>query len=81
MPRPYKRIADLPDLIQEVQNAYDQLLDLKKQDVYAEIEAAMGEIHQSARPKQNNLITKADDALMAKKKPPAMQSLSPSLML
>ncbi|NLV85368.1 MAG: BREX system P-loop protein BrxC [Spirochaetales bacterium] len=68
MSKPYRNIADLPDLIQKVQTAHGQLLALKKQDVYAEIQAAMGEIHQTAEPDQNSVVAKADDALAAKKK-------------
>lgn len=68
MPKPYKSIADLPTLIQKVQNAYTQLMDLKRQEVYSEIQAAMGEIHQTANYNQKDIIAKADDALDAKKK-------------
>ena len=68
MPKPYKNIADLPTLIQKVQNAYTQLMDLKRQEVYSEIQAAMGEIHQTANYNQKDIITKADDALGTKKK-------------
>lgn len=47
---------------------------MKKQDVYAEIQAAMGEIHQTAADsgldidKKRVTVKKADDALGAKKK-------------
>lgn len=68
MSKPYRNIADLPDLIQKVQMVHGQLLELKKQDVYAEIQAAMGEIHQTAGIEQKNIVVKADDALTAKKK-------------
>ena len=68
MPKPYKNIAELPTLIQKVQNAYGQLMALKLQDVVAEIQAAMGEIHQAARLDQKDIVTKADAALDAKKK-------------
>lgn len=67
MPKPYKRIMELPTLIQKVRMVYEQLLALKKQDVYAEIQAAMGEIHQTARANQLDISRKADDALEAKK--------------
>lgn len=67
MPKPYKNIADLPTLIQKVQNVYAQLMDLKRQEVYSEIQAAMGEIHQAANYNQKDIITKADAALGAKK--------------
>lgn len=68
MPKPYKHIADLPTLIQKVQTVYAQLMDLKRQEVYSEIQAAMGEIHQAASFNQKDIIAKADDALSAKKK-------------
>lgn len=68
MQKPYKNIADLPTLMQQVQMVYGQLLDLKKQDVYAEIQGAMGEIHQAAQYDQKDIVAKADDALGAKKK-------------
>ena len=72
--KPYKRIAELPDLIHTVQSTYSQLLEVKKQDVNAEIQAAMGEIHQTAEDstldyeKKKDTVKKADDALGAKKK-------------
>lgn len=68
MQKPYKNIADLPTLMQQVQMVYGQLLDLKKQDVYAEIQGAMGEIHQTAQLDQKDIVAKADDALGTKKK-------------
>ena len=68
MPKPYKKISELPNLIHTVETAYGQLLELKRQDVYAEIEAAMGEIHQTANLDQKNIVIKADNALDAKKK-------------
>lgn len=67
MPKPYKNIADLPNLIQTVRNAYDQLLALKKQEVYSEIQAAMAEIHQTAKIDQKDIVTGADNALAAKR--------------
>lgn len=67
MPKPYKRIAELPNLNHTVQTSYAQLLDLKKQEVFSEIQAAMAEIHQTANTDQMGIVTKADDALAAKK--------------
>ncbi len=67
MPKPYKNIAELPNLIQTVRNAYGQLLELKKQEVQSEIQAAMAEIHQTAKIDQNNTVTAADNALAAKR--------------
>ena len=65
--KPYRRISELPGLIQAVRNAYGQLLDFKRQDVCAEIRAAMGEIHQAANPDQKEIVTRADGALSGKK--------------
>lgn len=68
MQKPYKNIARLPDLIQKVQIIYGQLLELKKQEVISEIQAATAEIHQAAQRDQMNIVTKADDALSGKKR-------------
>ena len=67
MAKPYKSISELPNLIQTVQNVYGQLMDLKRQDVYSEIQSAMAEIHQAASPEQKDIVTKADEALGEKK--------------
>lgn len=67
MAKPYKSISELPTLIQRVQTVYGQLLDLKKQEVYSEIQAAMAEIHQAAQLDQREIVAKADAALAAKK--------------
>lgn len=68
MQKPYVKIAELPNLIQKVQSVYNQLLELKKQDVLSEIQAAMAEIHQTAQLDQKGIVAKADDALDSKKK-------------
>ena len=66
--KPYKRISDLPTLIQEIKDVYTALLDLKKSEVLAEIQAAMGEIHQNAtRTEQKPIVAKADSALAEKR--------------
>ena len=67
LPKPYKRIAELPGFIQKVQSIYGQLLELKKQDVLSEIQAAMAEIHQTAAIEQKAIVAQADSALEAKK--------------
>lgn len=67
MKKPYRRISELPGLIQSLRNCYDQLLALKRQDVCAEIQAAMGEIHQTANPDQTDIVNKADAAFSIKK--------------
>ena len=50
--KPYKRISELPELIQTVQEDYQKLLSQKREEVIGEIQAAMGEIHQTADIKQ-----------------------------
>ena len=67
MPKPYPRIAALPELMRQVQTAYGQLMELKRQEVYSDIQAAMGEIHQTATPAQRDTVVSADTALGAKK--------------
>ena len=68
MPRPYKNISELPNLIQIVRNVYAQLLESKKQDVYGEIQDAMAEIHQTADLiQQKDIVDSADSAFDAKK--------------
>ena len=68
MSKPYKSIAELPNLTQIVQNGYSQLLKLKQEDVYSEIQSAMAEIHQAAQLDQKEIVARADNALAAKKK-------------
>ena len=66
--KPYKKISELPTLIQDIRNIYENLLNNKKEDIKAEIQSAMAEIHQSADMlKHKDIITKADTALQAKK--------------
>lgn len=66
--KPYKRISELPTLMQEIKTVYDALLDLKKSEVVSEVEAAMGEIHQTAtKSDQREIIAKADNALVEKR--------------
>lgn len=65
--KPYRSIMQLPALCQTVEQAYGELLALKKEELYADIQAVMGEIHQAAGLDQKELIAKADEALNSKK--------------
>lgn len=67
MQKPYKRISELPELIQTVQEDYQKLLSQKREEVIGEIQAAMGEIHQTADIKQGDIVQRADDALTEKR--------------
>ena len=66
-PKPYKSISELPALMQVLRGKYNELLELKKQEVLADVQAAMAEIHQTARLDQKSIIEKADNALVAKR--------------
>ena len=67
MPSPYNKISELPNLMQDVTKIYNGLLELKKQEVLADIQSAMAEIHQTATVKQRDILEKADSALTAKR--------------
>ena len=65
--KPYKKISELPELVQSVKSVYSRLLAQKRDEVKAEIQAAMGEIHQSADIKQADIVQRADNALTEKR--------------
>ncbi len=65
--KPYRRISELPELTQSIQEVYDRLLNDKREEVYAEIRAAMGEIHQTATMEQIDIVRRADAELEDKK--------------
>ncbi|HOO06609.1 MAG TPA: BREX system P-loop protein BrxC [Ruminococcus sp.] len=65
--KPYRRISELPELTQSIQEVYDRLLNNKREEVYAEIHAAMGEIHQTATIEQTDIVHRADAELEDKK--------------
>lgn len=68
MPKPYRRISELPELVQRVQNTYAKLLAQKREEVLGEVRAAMGEIHQTADTlKQGNIVQRADASLTEKR--------------
>lgn len=66
--KPYRRISELPELTQSIQDVYIKLLGDKREEVYAEIHAAMGEIHQTATIEQNDIVHRADEELDEKKR-------------
>ena len=65
--KPYRRISELPELTQSIQEVYDRLLNDKREEVYAETRAAMGEIHQTATIEQTDIVRRADAELEDKK--------------
>ena len=64
--KPYKQISRLPELIHVVQTAYRELLNLKKQEVFADMDAAMKEIRQTASATQQDVIEMASKAFTEK---------------
>lgn len=66
--KPYRRISELPELTQSIQEVYERLLNDKREEVYAEIRAAMGEIHQTAAIEQTDIVRRADAELEDKKR-------------
>lgn len=66
--KPYRRISELPELTQQIHDVYSRLLNEKREEVYAEIHAAMGEIHQTATIEQTEIVRRADAELEDKKR-------------
>lgn len=67
LPKPYRRISELPELLQQADQIYGQMLAEKKEEVYAEIQAAMGEIHQTATVRQMDIVENADSSLVSRR--------------
>lgn len=67
LPKPYKRISELPNWMQSVQNGYQSLLGEKCREVLAEIQSVTAEIHHAASPLQSDIVEKADRALLNKR--------------
>lgn len=65
--KPYRRISELPALMQEVRSKYEGLLADKCSEVDADISSAMGDIHQTADIKQEAIVKRADDELTQKR--------------
>lgn len=63
MPKPYRRIKDLPDLMQSVKDAYRVRLEQKKEEVLGIVQQCMGDIHTLAGTTgpADNEVQKADD--------------------
>lgn len=63
MPKPYDRIGELPELIQKVKSAYDNLLDMKRDEVAENVRQCMQDVHQLAGEARDTgtLLRQADD--------------------
>ena len=62
MPKPYKRIGELPELVQKINKAYSSLLDIKRDEVAENIRRCMQDVHQLAGEARNveELLHQAD---------------------
>ncbi len=69
MPKPYKRIGELPELTQKVKTAYAGLLDMKREEVLENIRQCMQDVHQLAGEARDagTLLRQADDHFAAKR--------------
>jgi len=65
--KPYPNISQIPTYLHDIEVSYTTLLDQKKEEVLAEVQAAMGEIHQTAGIGHKDIIEQADNALVAKR--------------
>ena len=63
MPKPYRRIGELPELLSQVKAAYEALLNQKKEEVAEIIRQCMEDVHQLAGEARNadQLLRQADD--------------------
>lgn len=62
LPKPYKRISELPTLSQSVRSRYAEMLEFKKEEVLNEIQNAMAEIHRAAGEADDSKKQIADSA-------------------
>ena len=69
MPKPYGSIDQLPGLRSQLMDSYDHLLSAKRDEVAAEVQAVMGEIHtlSATIPNSESLVTSADRYLTEKR--------------
>ena len=66
IPKPYARIKDLSDLMQDIKAAYEVLLTQKKEEVRGIITLCMGDVHTLAGlgSKASNEVKKSDDRFL-----------------
>lgn len=69
MPKPYDRIGELPELIRKAKAAYNNLLDIKKDEVLENVRQCMQDVHQLASESYNAMALQrqADDYFVGKR--------------
>ena len=69
MPKPYGRIGELPELISKAKAAYNNLLDIKRDEVLENVRQCMQDVHQLASEAYDatDLLRQADAYLVGKR--------------
>ena len=69
MPKPYDRIGELPELIRKAKAAYNNLLDIKRDEVLENVRQCMQDVHQLASESYNAMALQrqADDYFVGKR--------------
>ena len=69
MPKPYDRIGELPELIHKAKAAYNNLLDIKRDEVLENVRQCMQDVHQLASEANDAtaLLRQADDYFVGKR--------------
>lgn len=69
MPKPYDRIGELPELISKAKAAYNNLLDIKRDEVLENVRQCMQDVHQLASEAHDAtaLLRQADDYFVGKR--------------
>ena len=69
MPKPYDRIGELPELISKAKAAYNNLLDIKRDEVLENVRQCMQDVHQLASEAHDAtaLLHQADDYFVGKR--------------
>ena len=69
MPKPYDRIGELPELIGKAKSAYNNLLNIKRDEVLENVRQCMQDVHQLASEARNatTLLRQADDYFVGKR--------------
>ena len=82
MPKPYDRIGELPELIRKAKAAYNNLLDIKRDEVLENVRQCMQDVHQLASESYNAMALQrqADDYFVGKREG-GKRSLFPSTEL
>ena len=70
MPKPYNKIGELPELISKIKAVYNEILELRREDVLEHIRRCMQDVHQLAEEARDSssLLRFADEYFSDKRK-------------